>query len=81
MAKRHSLEKKLDELNELRTGPISDPAIEKLRKALESKINHVVAKAARIVSEFCIAQLKVDLMHVFVEDKTSKLFPLRLSKK
>lgn len=41
----------LAELNKLRANPTSDSAIEQLRRALASKIDHVAARAAKIAAE------------------------------
>jgi len=65
MTKRRGLEERLAELNDLRGDPSSDLAIEKLRQALASKINHLAAEAATITGESEIRQLEDDLIEAF----------------
>ena len=82
MPRRRSLEERLAELNELRADPTSDAAIEKLREALSSKLNHLVAEAARIVGEFEVEQLQPDLAHAFDRfmENPARADPLCLAK-
>lgn len=65
MTRRRGLEERLAELNALRADPTSSPALKKLRKALVSKTNHLVAGAAQIVGEFEIERLESDLVLAF----------------
>lgn len=65
MTKKLSLEHNLAQLKEIRENPTSDPAIEELRRALESKSNHLAAEAARIAGEYEIEQLEDDLLQAF----------------
>ena len=65
MAKARALEERLAALSELRSDPTSSTAIEKLRKALASKVSHLVAKAAQIVGESEIDQLIPELVDAF----------------
>jgi hypothetical protein len=63
--RKQSLEAQLAELNNLRADPVSPAAIAKLRQALAGKVNHLVAKAARIAAEFELEPLEADLVAAF----------------
>jgi HEAT repeat protein len=60
-----ALEARLSELHALRSNPTAEESIEELRQALGEKSNHVVAAAAKIVSEYRIDQLEEALVNSF----------------
>ena len=65
MAKRRGLEQKLAALEELRSNPSSDRAIEQLRQALASKTNSLAARAAQIAADLEGIQIRLtDLQQV-----------------
>ena len=51
MAARASLDTQLADLNALRSDPTATLSLEKLNKALKSKVSHIAAKAAQIIAE------------------------------
>lgn len=65
MPRTRDLEASLAALTDLRSGPMSDSALEQLRKALASKTNLLVARAAQIVGESEIEGFEADLAQAF----------------
>ncbi len=65
MAGRRSVEDRLADLNALRSAPATQETISELQRALSSKVNHVVARAAEIVGEFMLTELESDLVDAF----------------
>jgi len=65
MAGRRSIEDRLSDLNALRSAPVTEETIRELQRALSSKVNHVVARAAEIVGEFMLSELEPDLVDAF----------------
>ena len=65
MAKSHALEDTLAALSRLRDDPTSAAALAELRKALNGKSSHAVAKAAQIAGESEIGALTPELVAAF----------------
>ena len=65
MASRRSVEDRLADLSALRSAPTTEEAVGELQRALNSKVNHVVARAAEIVGEFMLTELEPDLVDAF----------------
>lgn len=65
MPKSHALEDTLGALNRLRDDPTSAAALAELRKVLNGKSSHAVAKAAQIAGESEIAALTPELVAAF----------------
>lgn len=65
MAKSRALEQTLAELSRIRQEPASPVSIAALRAVIKSKASHAVAKAAEIVAELEIADLKDELTAAF----------------
>ncbi|MGC9350097.1 MAG: HEAT repeat domain-containing protein [Anaerolineae bacterium] len=65
MAKSRRLEDRLAALDDLRADPTSEESIEALRRALTSKVNHIVGRAAQISGEFWLEELEPDLVDAF----------------
>jgi len=62
---RSRLEEQLSALGVLRTDPTSSATQSELRRALGSRQNAVVARAAEIAGEFLLSELGVDLVQAF----------------
>lgn len=65
MAKSQRLEDRLAALEELRRAPTAPETLAALQKALTSKTNHVVARAAQMTGEFQLSELEADLVAAF----------------
>ncbi|MGC9521278.1 MAG: HEAT repeat domain-containing protein [Anaerolineae bacterium] len=65
MGKSQRLEDRLASLGALRADPTSEESLQALQKALTSKANHVVARAAEIVGEFQLTELEGDVVAAF----------------
>ncbi len=65
MAKSRGLEDTLAALHQLRSDPLTDQAIAKLREVLAGKSAHAAAKAGQICGEFEIGQLTPQLVAAF----------------
>jgi HEAT repeat protein len=56
----------LEELDKVRLDPHADPSLALLREALESKMNHLIAAAARLVGDHEIKVLENQLVQTFM---------------
>lgn len=65
MAKSRALEQTLAELSRIRQEPVSPVSIAALRSVIKGKASHAVAKAADIVAELELADLKEELAAAF----------------
>lgn len=65
MAKSRALEQTLAELSRIRREPLSPVSIASLRAVIKGRASHAVAKAAEIVAELEINELKDDLTAAF----------------
>jgi HEAT repeat protein len=65
MAKSRKLEETLSVLAQIRENPIDEQAIATLRQTLRSKYSVAVARAAKIIGEFAIANFIPDLVAAF----------------
>jgi HEAT repeat protein len=65
MGKSQRLEDRFAALDELRRDPTSRETLAALRKALMSKVNHVVGRAAEIAGQFQLLDLEPDLVEAF----------------
>lgn len=71
MAKSRRLEERLHDLNALRSDPTAGESLAALQKALTTKTNHVVARAAEIAGEFLLNDLEPDLVQAFARFMTN----------
>ncbi|MGC9468581.1 MAG: HEAT repeat domain-containing protein [Anaerolineae bacterium] len=65
MGRSQRLEDRLAALADLRHDPTSPETLAALRKALTSKVNHIVARAAEIAGDFRLGELEPDLVSAF----------------
>ncbi len=65
MGKSNNLDDRLAALNELRTDPTAPESVAALQKALKSKQNHIVGRAATIAGQFSITTLELELVEAF----------------
>lgn len=65
MGRTRRLEDKLAALEEVRLAPTSEESLSELQKALTSKTNHIVGRAAEIIGDYQLFSLEVDLVDAF----------------
>lgn len=65
MSRSQRLEDRLADLEALRGDPTSPESLRALQKALTSKVNHVVGRAAEIAGDYQLTELEPDLVQAF----------------